>query len=165
MPPAVFVGPMASGKTKVGKRVARLLGAGFTDTDKAIVRKHGPIAELFATHGEPHFRVLEREAVRAALRGGDVVSLGGGAILDADTRAELEPLRVVLLTVSPDVVAERLAAQTGKRPLVTGGLADWERIFAERRPFYEEVATATFDTSGGDFDAIAREVAAWLTTT
>lgn len=163
-PAVVFVGPMAAGKTKVGKRVARLLGIGFTDTDAAIARKHGPIAELFATHGEAHFRPLEREAVRAALRSDDVVSLGGGAVLDADTRADLAPLRVVLLTVSPEVVAERLAAEPGKRPLVAGGVDDWVRIYADRRARYDEVASVTFDTSHGDFDRVAAEVAAWLTT-
>lgn len=163
-PPVVFVGPMAAGKTKIGKRIAHLMGAGFTDTDKVIVREHGPVAEIFATHGERYFRELERAAVAAALRSEDVVSLGGGAVLDAETRADLRPLRVVLLTVSPEVVAGRLAAQAGKRPLVAGGVEDWKRIYAERRPLYEEVATATFDTSSGDFDEIAQEVAAWLTT-
>lgn len=163
-PPVVFVGPMASGKTKIGKRIAHLMGAGFTDTDKVIAREHGPIPEIFATQGEPRFRELEREAVAAALRGEDVVSLGGGAVLHPDTRADLRPLRVVFLTVSPEVVAGRLAAQAGKRPLVAGGLDDWVRIAAERRPLYEEVASATFDTSSGDFDEIATEVAAWLTT-
>jgi len=163
-PPVVFVGPMAAGKTKIGKRVARLLGTGFTDTDKVIVREHGPIADLFATHGEPHFRALEREAVAAALRTDHVVSLGGGAVLDPGTRADLAPLRVILLTVTPEVVAGRLAAQAGKRPLVAGGVEDWVRILEARRPLYEGVATRTVDTSSGDFDDIAQEVAAWLTT-
>lgn len=162
-PPGVFVGPMATGKTKIGRRVARILNAGFTDTDKVIVREHGPISEIFAAHGERRFRELEREAVAAALRTGDVVSLGGGAVLDARTRADLAPLPVVLLTVSPEVVAGRLAAQAGKRPLVAGGVEDWIRIAAERRPLYDEVASVAFDTSSGDFDTIAREVAAWLT--
>ena len=163
-PPVVFVGPMAAGKTKIGKRIAHLMGAGFTDTDKVIVREHGPIAEIFATHGESRFREIEREVVAAALRTENVVSLGGGAVLDADTRADLAALRVVLLTVTPEVVAGRLAAQAGKRPLVAGGVDDWVRIAGERKPLYDEVATATFDTSSGDFDEIAAEVAAWLTT-
>jgi shikimate kinase len=163
-PLAVFVGPMASGKTKVGRRVARDLGVGFVDTDRTIVAEHGPIAEIFARDGEPRFRELERAAVVSALQTDGVVSLGGGAVLDPATRADLATQRVVLLTVTPQVVARRLALQAGKRPLVADGVAQWERIFAERRPLYDEVATATFDTSVGDFDSIAREVAAWLTT-
>ena len=77
-PPVVLIGPMGAGKTRVGKRVARLLDVGFTDTDKVIVAEHGPIADLFAEHGEPYFRRLERAAVVAALETDHVVSLGGG---------------------------------------------------------------------------------------
>lgn len=164
-PPVVFVGPMAAGKTKIGRRVARLLGVGFSDTDKMIVAEHGPIADLFAAHGEAHFRRLERAAVQSALATDHVVSLGGGAVLDAETRADLVHHRVVLLTVTPGVVAARLAREAGKRPLVAaGGVAEWERIYAARRPIYEELAAATFDTSTGHFDDIAQEVATWLET-
>lgn len=162
VPPAVFVGPMASGKTKIGKRIARILGVGFTDTDRVVVAEHGPIAEIFATQGEARFREYERAAVVAALSSDHVVSLGGGAVLDADTRADLATQRVILLTVTPEVVAKRLAVDPSKRPLLAGGVADWERIYAERRSLYEEVATVTFDTSNGDFDTVTREVAAWL---
>ncbi len=60
----VLVGPMAAGKTSVGRRVARRLGVAFVDTDKRIVAAHGPIPAIFAEHGEAHFRDLERAAVR-----------------------------------------------------------------------------------------------------
>lgn len=159
-PRVVFIGPMAAGKTKVGKRVARLLGLPFTDTDKVIVAEHGPVAEIFAEHGEPYFRGLERAAVAAALRTADVVSLGGGAVLHPDTQEDLRTRPVVFLTVSPDAVESRIA--DGSRPLVRGGLADWERIFAARRPVYESLADVRIDTSVGDFDAVAEEVVAWL---
>lgn len=162
-PVVVFVGPMAAGKTKVGKRVARLLDIGFVDTDKVIVAEHGPISDIFAEHGEPYFRRLERATVSEALSTAGVVSLGGGAILDADTRAELRTEPVVFLTVAADVVARRLALQAGKRPLATGGRAQWEQIFATRQPLYEEVASTVIDTSHGDFSRIAREVVEWLT--
>jgi len=163
-PAAVFVGPMASGKTKIGKRIARMLELDFVDTDKRIVAEHGPVSEIFERDGEPRFRELERAAVVEALATDGIVALGGGAVLDPATRADLARERVVFLTVAPDVVEGRLALQHGKRPLVAGGLADWERIYAERLPLYDEVATVTFDTSVGDFDSLARKVAAWLTT-
>jgi shikimate kinase len=116
-----------------------------------------------ATHGEPHFRALERAAVERALASDHVVSLGGGAVLDPATRGDLARERVVLLTVTPSVVAGRLALEAGKRPLVAaGGVEEWERIYAARRPIYEELASATFDTSTGHFDEIAQEVARWL---
>ena len=158
-PALVLIGPMGSGKTRIGKRVARLLGVGFTDTDALIVAEHGAIAELFATHGEPRFRELERAAVREGLSRDGVVSLGGGAVLDADTQAELARERVVLFTVSPEAVAPRLANE--KRPLVRNGLEDWLRIRDERQALYERLADATFDTSFRPTSDIAEEVAAW----
>jgi shikimate kinase len=159
-PAVVLVGPMGAGKTKVGRRVARILGIGFTDTDRAVVREHGPIAQLFADHGEPYFRELERAAVVAALQTDDVVSLGGGAVLDAGTRRDLLAERVIFLTVSARAVEGRLGG--GKRPLIRDGVADWQRIFDERRNLYEEVSDLTIDTSLRPFDAIAEEVAEWV---
>ncbi len=161
-PPVVLIGPMGAGKTRIGKRVARILGTGFIDTDRVIVAENGPVAEIFATQGEPHFRALERAAVVRALAGGDVVALGGGAILDDETRADLTSHRVVLVTVSPEAVAPRIA--DGRRPLLRDGLTDWERIYAERRHLYEQLAGLTVDTSHRPIDAVAREVAAWSTT-
>lgn len=159
-PVAVLVGPMGAGKTRVGKRVARLLGIGFTDTDRVIVAAHGPIPAIFAEHGEPHFRRLEREAVAGALHGGGVVSLGGGAVLDPATRADLVAVPVVLLTVSARAVEARLSG--GKRPLIRDGVSDWQRIFDERRHLYDEVADLVVDTSYRPNDEIAEEVAAWV---
>lgn len=159
-PPVVFVGPMGAGKTRIGKRVARTIGAGFTDTDKVIVAEHGPIAALFDARGESYFRELERAAVAAGLAGGDVLSLGGGAVLDAATRSELAAHRVVFLTVTSQAVERRLS--DGKRPLVRGGIADWQRIFDARLGLYREVADVEIDTSHRSNEEITDEVAAWL---
>ena len=162
-PPVVFIGPMAAGKTKVGKRLARLLNAGFIDTDKVIAAEYGSIPEIFARHGEPYFRNLERGAVVAALATDHVVSFGGGAVLDPATQADLAGHHVVYLSVSPEAVAARLADTS--RPLVqNGGVTEWERIYALRRPIYEALADLEIDTSAGKFDDVAEEVAAWLRT-
>jgi shikimate kinase len=158
-PAVVLVGPMGAGKTRVGKRVARLLGTEFADTDKLVVAEHGPISAIFAEHGEPRFRELERAAVVRALAGAGVVSLGGGAVLDAETRTDLAKLPVVLLTVSARAVEARLGS--GKRPLIRNGVEDWQRIYDARRHLYEEVADLTIDTSRRPYDAIAQEVAEW----
>ena len=160
-PPVVLIGPMGAGKTRIGKRVARILGIGFQDSDKIIVAENGPIPAIFDAHGEPHFRELERDAVARALASDDVVALGGGAILAPETRELLAAHRVVFVTVSPDAVAPRIA--DGRRPLVTGGLADWERIYAERLPIYRTLAQLTVDTSHRPIDTVAQEVAAWAT--
>ena len=157
----VLVGPMGAGKTSIGRRVARALGVGFADTDKLIARDHGPIPAVFERFGEAHFRALERTAVSEALAQGGVVALGGGAVLDAATRADLAAHRVVLLTVSAHIVAARLHG--GDRPLLADGdpVARWERIYAERRHLYDEVADVTFDTSSGPLAAVVAEIVAW----
>jgi shikimate kinase len=158
----VLVGPMGAGKTSIGKRVAKLLGTTFVDTDKAIVAEHGPISAIFETRGESYFRSLEREAVQRALRDAGVVALGGGAVLDAATRADLAAHRVVLLTVDPRIVRGRIG--DGKRPLLAGEdpVRRWTRIADERRPLYEEVADVEFDTSRGPLQGIVDAVVAWV---
>jgi shikimate kinase len=161
-PRVVLVGPMGAGKTRVGKRVARMLDAGFIDTDRLVVAEHGPIAEIFAEHGEPYFRGLERDAVIRALGTDGVVSLGGGAVLDAATQADLAEQRVVFLTVSARAVEGRLGE--GKRPLIRDGVNDWQRIFDERREIYERLSDLTIDTSHHPYDQIAQEVAEWART-
>lgn len=157
----VLVGPMAAGKTSVGRRVARRLHLPFVDTDKRIAAEHGPIPALFAEHGEQYFRAVEREAVAAALGEGGVLSLGGGAVTDEGTRSLLHEQHVVFLTVSPDAVADRIAG--GGRPLLAGDdpVARWVQIFEERRGWYEDVASVTFDTSRRPMQRIADEIVAW----
>ena len=159
-PLAVFIGPMGAGKTRIGKRVARALDVPFTDTDKVIVAAYGPIADIFDAHGEPHFRALERDVVREALTGPGVVSLGGGAVLAAETQRLLAELPVVYLQVDADAVTARLA--DGTRPLVRGGIEDWQRIYDARRAIYEGLASVTFDTSRLPRDRIAQDVVAWI---
>ena len=163
----VLIGAPGAGKTKTGKRVARALGVPHLDTDKLVVAEHGPVAEIFAEHGEARFRELEREAVATAITQRAVVSLGGGAVLDPLTREALHGLPIVQLTVSRSGIEERLAAAgpqaIEKRPLLRdGGIEAWERLVAERRPIYDEVATTTIDTSHRSFEIVAEEVLAWL---
>lgn len=158
----VLIGPMGAGKTSVGRRVARALEVPFADTDKLVVRDHGPIPELFARHGEGYFRALERDAVAEALERGGVVALGGGAVLDAGTRDRLRVHRVVLLTVAPHVVGSRLGG--GDRPLLHGEdpVQRWNRIYDERRPVYEEVADLALDTSTGPMADVVDRIVAWV---
>ncbi len=154
----VLIGPPGSGKTRLGKRVAKALGLPYVDTDKLVVAKYGAIADIFVNHGEPHFRALERQAVIDALASDGVVSLGGGAILDPATQADLVGRRVVLITVSADAVAARIRGS--KRPLVTG-VDSWVALIEARRETYERLATRTWDTSNRPLAAIAGEIAKW----
>lgn len=158
----VLVGPMGAGKTSVGRRVARTLAVPFIDTDRRIVAEHGPIPELFSSRGEDEFRRIEREIVAEVLAEGGVISLGGGAVTQAETRLLLRDVPVVLLSVSAEAVADRI--RTGGRPLLAGGddpVQRWQRIFDDRRAWYDEVADVEFDTSRRPMARIAEEITTW----
>lgn len=159
-PILVVIGAPGAGKTRVGKRVARLLRAPFVDTDRRVVLRHGPIAQVFSGRGEAHFRRIERIEVARALGERAVVSLGGGAVLDTDTQRDLAGLPVALMTVSAEAVAGRIGT---KRPLLRdGGVAAWEKLVAGRQELYERLASRTWDTSDRPVDQIAAEVADWV---
>lgn len=143
-------------------RLASALGVPFIDTDKRIVAEHGAIAEIFETQGEPAFRAIERGAVIAALREDAVVSLGGGAVLDRETRRDLAEHHVILLTVTAEAVAARIPEGGGKRPLLRDGIAAWEALVATRMPVYESLATAVVDTSSGHMEQVVADVLATI---
>jgi shikimate kinase len=155
----VLIGAPGAGKTRVGKRLGPRLGREFIDTDRVVVAEHGAIAGIFAEHGEAHFRRLERQAVAEALTHDAVVALGGGAVLDADTQADLAGATVILLTVSADAVTARIAS--GKRPLVTS-IETWQTLVDSRAGLYASLADYTTDTSDRTIDAIVEELAQWL---
>lgn len=157
---AVFIGPMSSGKSKLGKRVARALRSPFHDTDKMISALHGDIPSIFQQFGEEQFRQWEREAVESALHLGGVVSLGGGAILNQSTCEDLAKLPVIYLHITREAVSSHLS--TKNRPLLAEGIDAWERIFAERRPIYESLATIDFDTSSANAEQLTNAVTEWI---
>lgn len=159
-PVVVLVGPPASGKTRVGKRLAAMMGCDFHDTDRMIAAEHGPIPEIFQREGEARFREWERDAVVEALGRTGVVSLGGGAVIREDTRADLARHRVAQITISAEAVAPRL--DNDKRPLLAGGLDAWASLVTARQSWYDEVAGATFDTSHRPADDVAADIARWL---
>src|SRR5690554_2225027 len=163
-PVVVLIGPPAAGKSRIGKKVAKYLESDFIDTDSVIVAEHGSIAELFRTRGEAGFRQIEREVVSRALSSEAVVSLGGGAVMNEDTRQQLDAQRVAMLTVSPQAVAKRIGGH--RRPLLAAGtpeeqLAAWQRLADARSAVYESLASRSWDTSVRPITAIAREIANW----
>lgn len=156
----VLIGPMASGKTKIGKRVARILHTQRLDSDSMFVADHGPIADFFKSQGESAFRHLEAQYVSNAVGSDAVVSLGGGAVLDEGTQQLLRSVPVISFHVSPEAVEARLV--DGKRPLVTSGVQSWIDIYEKRRPIYDCLAHRTYDTSRGNLDEIAEDIAEWI---
>jgi len=157
----VLIGPPASGKTKIGRRVAKSLGCEFVDTDAVIVASHGPISDLFSHHGERYFRELEQSVVASALKHDAVVSLGGGAVVTEATRQALASERVVLLSISEDAVKHRVA-NSPKRPLLAGGIDAWKALVEARRQWYDECADITVDVSHRSPDDVASEILEWL---
>lgn len=159
-PLVVVVGPPAAGKTRVAKRLGKILGVDVVDTDTEVVKRWGPIPDLFASHGEDFFRAQEREAVESALMTQGVVALGGGAVVNPATQADLMAHRVALISITAEAVAARL--DNDKRPLLQGGLEAWKELVASRREIYQAVATREFDASHRSMDDLADEVVAWV---
>lgn len=167
--PIVFIGPMASGKSSIGRRVAKLLGVPFFDSDKVFVAEHGVIADYFTSHGEQAFREREADVVeqllaqaRASLASGapSVIALGGGSILSERTRSNLADAHIVLVMTTEEAVLGR--SNLSARPLLANDPSAWSRILAERLPIYEQLACATFDTSRLPKDQIAASIIAWV---
>ncbi|MBT5576370.1 MAG: shikimate kinase [Microbacteriaceae bacterium] len=159
-PLVVFVGPPAAGKSKLARLVAKSLGVGVVDTDSEVAKQWGSIPEIFEKHGETFFRQKEREAVVSALESPGIVSLGGGAVIDPDTRADLRGHRVALITISADAVAPRL--NNTKRPLLKDGVDGWTQLVESRAHWYDEVATRVFDTSHAPMESLAQDITDWV---
>ena len=164
--PIFLTGVMATGKTRIGRLVAQLLGREFTDTDALIEARAGrPIAEIFAADGEEAFRQLEYECVsQAAGQPNAVVALGGGAITQERNRNAIGDAGGVLVCLEADVetILERVCRRE-TRPLLAGLSRDEKRekirsMLSERAPYY---ALADI-TIGSRNDTTADEAAARL---
>lgn len=116
----VLVGFMATGKTAVGRVLAKRLNMRFVDIDELIVkREHRSISRLFKEEGEPYFRKIEKQLVNKASRlNNSVISTGGGAVLDDDNVSRLRRKGILIcLSASPDELLKRIK-ETASRPLL-----------------------------------------------
>ena len=158
VPLVVLVGPMGVGKSTVGQLLAERLGVAYRDTDDDIVAEQGrAIAEIFVDEGESAFRAIEKRAVRTALAGHDgVLALGGGAILDADTRALLAGQRVVYLSMDVEEAVKRTGLNAARPLLAVNPRKQWRELMEARRHLYEEVATAVVATDGRTPEEVTR---------
>ena len=158
----LLIGLPGSGKTVVGRRVARRLKAEFVDVDELIEREQGrSVRDIFAARGEPAFRALEAEAVERLVAGpARVISPGGGwAAQPGSLEAVRERGVTIWLQVDPAVAVQR-ASRTGGRPLLDGPdpLGRMEALIERRRARYE-AAQATLDTTTLTPDQAAEKVA------
>ncbi|RCH67277.1 shikimate kinase [Streptomyces sp. SDr-06] len=151
---------MGSGKSTVGALLAERLGAPYRDTDADIVAAEGrPISDIFIEDGEPHFRALERDAVRAALaEHTGVLALGGGAILDPATRALLAPHPVVYLSMDVEEAVKRVGLNTARPLLAVNPRRQWRELMDARRHLYTEVARAVVATDERTPEEVAQAV-------
>jgi len=145
--PVYLVGMMASGKSTIGKLLARRLGRPFLDLDQAVERRaRMSVARVFATRGERHFRRVEALALKAASKRSElVVATGGGAVIRAANRLLLKRGVVVYLRARPAKILARVPLeQLHARPLLAKGpLAALKKLRALRGPLYREVAAVT----------------------
>ncbi|WP_306188515.1 MULTISPECIES: shikimate kinase [unclassified Streptomyces] len=159
-PVVVLVGPMGVGKSTVGHLLAGRLGLGYRDTDDDIVTEQGrTIAEIFVDDGEPAFRAIEKQTVRRALAEHDgVLALGGGAILDPDTRALLAGVRVVYLSMDVEEAVRRTGLNAARPLLAVNPRKQWRELMEARRHLYEEVAAAVVPTDGRTPEEVTQAV-------
>lgn len=167
--PIVLTGPMGSGKTSVGKRLARRLGFAFKDLDTMLVEASGKtINQLFADEGEQAFRDRE-SALLASLIGcrKTVLSTGGGVVLRKQNRTMLRAIGcVVNLTATVDELVQRLA-HAKDRPLLNTDIPLEQRIrqlLDQREQFYAD-ADIRIDTTAKTLEDVATEILDFYTVT
>jgi shikimate kinase len=161
-PKAVLIGLPGSGKSTIGRRLAKSLGLSLLDTDAAIEETTGrTIADIFATDGEKEFRRIEEDVVRAALQSHDgILSLGGGAVTTPGVRDALAGHTVIYLEISAAEGVRRTGGST-VRPLLAGGDRNekFKALMAERVPLYRRVATMRVNTNRRNPGAVVRHIA------
>ena len=160
-PKAVLVGLPGSGKSTIGRRLAKALNVSMLDTDAAIEERTGRrIADIFATDGEREFRRIEEEVIRAALAEHDgVLSLGGGAVTTPGVRAALSGHTVIYLEITAAEGIRRTGGNT-VRPLLAGPdrAEKFRALMTERVPLYRKVATIRVNTSRRNPGAVVRHI-------
>jgi shikimate kinase len=168
----VLVGFMGSGKSSVGREIARRWGFRFIDTDAAIRQKYGKsIPDIFASFGEPFFRDEENQTLHDLQKTDQaVIATGGGIVLQPRNHPLLRALGVVVwLTASEEVIWERVS-RNQNRPLLRtqNPRSTISHLMATRYPLYDSLANITVETSGLTHQEVAdRAVAAirlWPTT-
>lgn len=161
-----LIGYRGCGKSSVAPLIASRLRWDWLDADESIEARAGcTIREIFARHGEPHFRELERQVMAELLgRQRTVIAAGGGAVLNADTRRLLTAAGpVVWLRASVATLERRINADVttaARRPALTSrtGPGEIEELLALREPLYRACATLIVDTDDLDATQIAERI-------
>ncbi|MFN8031756.1 MAG: shikimate kinase [Mycobacterium sp.] len=164
-PKAVLIGLPGSGKSTIGRRLAKALGLTMLDTDAAIEEKTGrTIADIFANDGEQEFRRIEEEVIREALANHDgVLSLGGGAVTTPGVREALAGHTVIYLEITAAEGVRRTSSNTS-RPLLAGPdhAEKYRKLMSDRVPLYRRVAKIRVNTNRRNPGAVVRYIVARL---
>ena len=161
----VLVGMMGAGKSSVGRRLAARLDIPFIDADAEIEKAASmTIPEIFATQGEPYFRAGEARVIARLLEGGpQVLATGGGAFMNAETRAAIGAKGISVWLKAPvDVLLKRIRRRSD-RPLLANDdqEATLNKLIAERYPVYA-LADLTVESRDVPHEAIVGEIVAML---
>ncbi len=165
----VLVGMMGSGKSTVGSRLAARLALPFVDADHEIEVAAGmSIPDIFASRGEAEFRAGEQRVIaRLLTQGPQVLATGGGAFMNADTRARIAERGVsIWLKADPDTLMRRVRKR-GNRPLLQTSDPDatLRALLAEREPVYalaDLTVTSRDDPHDVVVEAVREAVEQWL---
>jgi shikimate kinase len=160
-----LVGMMGAGKSSVGRRLATRLGVNFKDADSEIELAAGcPVTEIFERYGEQAFRDGERKVIARLLdEAPHVLATGGGAFIDATTRARLTQSAVTVWIKVPVEVLMKRVQRRNTRPLLrtTDPRATLERLLAERTPIYAQ-ADLIIESDDGPHSAAVDQILAAL---
>jgi shikimate kinase len=163
---AVLIGPPGSGKSSIGRALAKLLQQDFVDTDALIEEQEGKsIREIFQQSGEEKFREIESAVVTHQLVHAEgIIALGGGAVLSTATQASLKNsiADVVFLNVSASNAVPRVSANSSRPLLSENPSEQWSALLKERLPIYIDLADITIDTDNKKAQEVAIEIAAFL---
>ena len=147
-PRAIFIGPMGSGKSTIGKAVAGALGLPFRDTDSIIEER------------EEYFRAVEKKVLRdELLNDGSILALGGGAPISVDAQSALKvsSAPVIYLDISLASVAPRIGFNRDRPLLLHNPRGQWQTLMEVRRPIYESIANVVIDVNGKSQKQIVEE--------
>ncbi|MGI8509996.1 MAG: shikimate kinase [Gemmatimonadaceae bacterium] len=149
----VLVGLPGVGKSSVGRSVAARMARRFIDLDAEIERTFGQsVSQIFRLHGEPAFRLAEREATEVLVGAAPaVIAPGGGWVMNAGAMAHLRcASRIIYLRVTPDEAVRRMGRGISRRPMLAHGepLATMLTLYETRRFQYESCADMTVETTG-----------------
>ncbi len=158
-----LIGFMGTGKTAVGRELAKKLGKEFVEMDSLIMQKADKsINDIFLQEGEIRFREIEIETIRqVAGRKNLVIACGGGAVLNWINIARLRQEAVIVLLTAPTlVILKRTIDDKEDRPLlkVPDKMDKIRDLLRFRQPFYERAADITIDTAEISIDSVVQEI-------